>query len=133
MTKSSITERISAVLEEKGLKRGDFYQHCGIIAQNFFNWKMNSSIPAADTAIKMAEYLNVSVKWLITGEDDIKFRQDERELLEAYNQLDDARKKAALWAVKGMAGAISADDSAAKAPDLESTPPEIGLKETAVG
>ena len=79
-------------LEEKGLKRGDFYQYAGIKSQSLINWEKRSSVPAADTAIKMADYLKVSVRWLILGEED-GLSNEEIGLLDKYRQIEHQKDK----------------------------------------
>ena len=86
--KTTLTGRIREQLELKGIKRGVFYKSIGINSQSLRNWELRKSIPSADIAIKMAEYFNVSVKWLITGEDDLAYSQDETELLNIFRKVD---------------------------------------------
>ena len=89
MANTTITERIRTALEAKGLKKGDFYRYAGIKSQNLKNWeRRENSVPAADTAIKMAEFLRVSVKWLVLGEEDAELASDEIELINSYKLLD---------------------------------------------
>jgi transcriptional regulator with XRE-family HTH domain len=57
-------------------------------AQSITDWK-NGSIPNADTALFIANYLGVSIQWLLTGEDDKGYSQDERNLVIKYRNLDD--------------------------------------------
>ena len=45
-------------------------------------------MPRADTAVKIADYFNVSAKWLITGKQDAELTQEERDLLAAFRLLD---------------------------------------------
>jgi len=87
----AIFDRIIGVLAEKGLKRLDMCRAIGISSQNITNIK--KSIPAADTAIKIADYLHVSVKWLITGEQDAELSQEERDLLDAFRMLGEQKDK----------------------------------------
>jgi DNA-binding XRE family transcriptional regulator len=96
----AIFYRITSVLKEKDLKRLNMCNTIGISSQNITNIK--KSIPAADTAIKIADYLCVSVKWLITGEDETGLTDGEKDILEAYNQLNDIGKDAAIGAVKAL-------------------------------
>ncbi len=92
MADKDITDRIYETLAEKGLKKGDFYRYSGIRSQSLKDWKKRGSIPAADTAIKMAEFLKVSVKWLILGEDDGELSNEELSLLSIIRQLDSRDK-----------------------------------------
>ena len=85
---AEIVKRIENELRSKGMKKGAFYRYAGITSQSLRNWKLQNSIPGTDTTIKMAEYLRVSVKWLITGIDDIDITNKEREFIVFFKQLD---------------------------------------------
>jgi transcriptional regulator with XRE-family HTH domain len=52
------------------------------------NWDKRGTIPSADVAIRMAEYLGVSVHWLITGVDKEGLSADEHNLVVKYRCLD---------------------------------------------
>jgi len=95
-----IPKRIREALEAKGFKIGDFYQNVGINSQYIRNLNVQGSIPAADTAIKMAEYLCVSVKWLITGQDDEGLSQNEQILLSQFNLLDSKNQEEILGIIQ---------------------------------
>ena len=102
MKEAPIPARIREALEAKGLKRGDFYRNVGITSKSVWNWNRQNSIPLADTAIKMADYLSVSVKWLITGVDESGLSPQEKILLDVFNKLNDTGKEAAIGAVRGL-------------------------------
>jgi hypothetical protein len=55
-------------------------------------------VPAADIALKIADYLGVSVRWLITGEDEQGLTLEERNLVNDWDRLteDDRRNVRAL-------------------------------------
>ena len=57
-------------------------------------WK-NGSSPSSDIVIQLAEFLNVSTDYLLTGKED-GLRDDERELLGDYNSLNAEEKKEAI-------------------------------------
>lgn len=59
-----IVDRIKTLTEIKCLS-----VDLGIKPQVISNWKIRDTIPSADIALKIANYLNVSVEWLITGEE----------------------------------------------------------------
>ena len=96
-----LVNRILNELKSKNVKVGDFYKAVNIKAYNMSNWKVQDSMPAADTAIKIAKYLNVSVEWLILGK-EAGLTRGERDILEAYNQLSDEGKKAAMGMMRGL-------------------------------
>ena len=49
-------------------KRQDLADFLGITYQAIGNWKKKNGYPVADTAIKIAGYLQVELSWLINGE-----------------------------------------------------------------
>jgi len=61
-------------------------------------WK--KSFPTVDNLAYLAEYYGVSIDYLVTGKDSLN--EFERDLLFAFNQLNDNGKKAALRVVKGL-------------------------------
>ena len=65
-----IVFRIDSVLKKRNLKRKAVADAVGISLQPFTSWANRGSIPGADIAYHIAEYLNVSVEWLLTGKED---------------------------------------------------------------
>jgi hypothetical protein len=55
---------------------------------SFTDWVQRDTVPRADVALAIADYLGVSVRWLITGEDEQGFTLEERNLLVKYRSLD---------------------------------------------
>lgn len=47
-----------------------YTQDLGIPIQTISNWKLRDAPPRADDLLKIAKYLNVSIEWLLTGEDE---------------------------------------------------------------
>lgn len=62
-----IVLRIDSILKKRNLKRKAVADAVGISLQPFTSWSNRGSIPGADIAYHIAEYLNVSVEWLLTG------------------------------------------------------------------
>ena len=57
------------LLDEKGLKNADVARATGISNMTLSDWKRGKSVPKADKMRKIAEYLNVSVDYLMTGKE----------------------------------------------------------------
>ena len=53
------------LLDEKGLKNADVARATGISNMTLSDWKRGKTVPKADKMQKIAEYLNVSVDYLI--------------------------------------------------------------------
>ena len=84
----SFYERLEPLLTERRLSQKDLAVIAGVKPPSVFEWKNDKTMPRADTAIKIADYFNVSVKWLVLGEKDTEFTQTERNLLAFFRQLD---------------------------------------------
>ena len=65
-----IVFRIDSVLKKRNHNRKARADAVGISLQPFTSWANRGSIPGADIAYHIAEYLNVSVDWLLTGKED---------------------------------------------------------------
>jgi transcriptional regulator with XRE-family HTH domain len=98
----TVADRIKDTLILKKIRKGDFYKSMGLLPQSIRNWGKRESLPAVDTALKIAEFLGVSVKWLITGIEEPGLSLVEQDLLEAFNRLNETGKQAALDAVRGL-------------------------------
>ena len=57
------------LLDETGLKSADVARATGISNMTLSDWKRGKSVPKSDKMRKIAEYLNVSVDYLMTGKD----------------------------------------------------------------
>jgi transcriptional regulator with XRE-family HTH domain len=87
--KSDIIKRISYMLDENSdLSRKGLTAFSGISAQTISSWLNRGSLPSADLFPVIANYLGVSVHWLITGEDEQGLTLEERNLLAKYRNLD---------------------------------------------
>lgn len=60
-------ERIDDLLKEKNLKRAALCDAIGLTHSAITDWKKRGTIPAGDVCVKIAEYLDVDVEYLITG------------------------------------------------------------------
>ena len=84
----SFYKRLEPFLTERKLSQKDLAVIAGVKPPSVFEWKNDKTMPRADTAIKIADYFNISVKWLVLGEKDAEFTQNERNLLSFFRQLD---------------------------------------------
>lgn len=85
-------DRIDLKLKEKGIKRFSFCEDMNITHSALTDWSKRGTIPSADTVLKIANYLNVSMEWLLTGRNPEGITDEEAELLRRYRTLD-ARDK----------------------------------------
>lgn len=68
--------RIDDLLAEKGMTQKTLAEHLGLSSSQIYsNWKARNSIPSADVALKIADYLHTSVEYLVNGDTTAKNKQ----------------------------------------------------------
>jgi transcriptional regulator with XRE-family HTH domain len=87
--KTPIVMRIDDLLAAQNKGRKDLIIAIGANRGVLTNWDKRETVPAADIALKIADYLGVSLRWLITGKDEQGLTLEERNLLVKYRSLDD--------------------------------------------
>lgn len=84
----TISQRIFYILKEKKLKQKDLAAYTGISTSAISAWNKNNTNPAAESISIIADFLGVSVEYLLTGkEKSPSLPDDEQELLSYYNNL----------------------------------------------
>ncbi len=84
----TISQRIFAILKEKKLKQKELAQRTGISESAISDWKKKGTNPAAENISAIADLLEVSLEYLITGkEKSPTLPEDELELLTYYKEL----------------------------------------------
>jgi len=98
-------EIFEKLLIEKGLRPADVTRATGLSSVVFSDWKSGKSKPNTEKMVKIARFLNVSVDYLVTGDEKLKLDPNEythatevRELVEYYTASSDDDKKV-IWAV----------------------------------
>ena len=84
------------LLDEKGLKNADVARATGISNMTLSDWKRGKSVPKSDKMRKIAEYLNVSVDYLMTG-NEMEFTA---EMAEIDLELSQMKERMKLYALK---------------------------------
>jgi len=85
-----VVDRIDKKLAEIGMYRTALTDIVGRAQNTLNNWASRDTSPPADVALKIADVLGCSVRWLITGELDKaeEFSQEERNIINRYRNLD---------------------------------------------
>lgn len=60
-------KRLDEILNENNLSRKDFGEMLGLSTSTMGTWKTRNILPPVETVAKIAEKLNVSMEWLLTG------------------------------------------------------------------
>lgn len=97
---SNFWERVDEELEYKGMNRKSLATEVGFNLGNIGKGIQLGSSPSADTAVKIAKVLNVSVEYLVTGENislknegvDIKKYREYSALISQLDSLPENQK-----------------------------------------
>ena len=92
----TFAERLLIELERQGKSQRELAEYLGTKQSSVNTWVIRNSIPAADTALKVARFLNVSVEYLIDGAEKDQNAADKCvlqiiELLKNFNPADKVR------------------------------------------
>ena len=88
---SEFRRRVDEELEYKGINRTYLAKECGFSLTNIGQGIKLGSTPSAETAVKIAKVLEVSVEYLVTGQETPKksVNSDVNELLHDIRHLSD--------------------------------------------
>ena len=82
-------ERVDALIKKNKIKQMDAAKVCNVSARTFINWKYKKLYPSIIDGYKLAEFLKVSVEYLVTGRES----KTRKRLDEAIDLLEKANKK----------------------------------------
>lgn len=86
-----IVQRIKTKCKENGTNISNLEKNLGIGNGNIRRWNIQN--PGSDKVIEVANALNVSIDWLLTGKEVGKLSEDEQKLIDLYRMADDRGKK----------------------------------------
>lgn len=84
-------DRVESILKEKRLTQKELAEDLGLRRPTLSDWKKNGAVPAADICLRIAEYLGVSVEWLVTGKES-SLTSEEKTLLKQWKILTPDQK-----------------------------------------
>jgi transcriptional regulator with XRE-family HTH domain len=84
-------ERLDFLIKKNKTTQKAVAEYAGLTGQSITEWKQQGTIPRADIAIKMANYLGVTVEYLVTGKDPAK-PDTSAVIQKAQDLLDDLKK-----------------------------------------
>ena len=85
-------DRVEVILKQKKLTQKELAEDLSLRRPTLSEWKRNGAVPAADVCIRIADYLNVSVEWLVTGKEK-GLSSEERNLLRQWSYLTHQQKE----------------------------------------
>lgn len=88
---TDFVNRIDSILQKKNLKRAALCSDLELSPTSITDWARRGTVPAADICLRIAEYLGVSVEWLVTGKES-SLTSEEKTLLKQWKILTPTRK-----------------------------------------
>lgn len=70
MDGTKLVKKIDIVLKENGLKRQALAIAAGVTPQAISDWSKNGGMPGSHIALKIADFLSVSIEWLLRDDYD---------------------------------------------------------------
>ena len=100
-------DRVETLLKEKRITQKEMADTLSLRRPTLSDWKKNGAVPAGDICLKIADYLGVSVEWLISGK-EAGLSKSERQLLSMFASLSSTHREELLeigeqWAAKDKA------------------------------
>ena len=89
-----IVERIDFILKKKGGNRAQIANAIGLKPQNISAWSVRGTIPAGDICFRIADFLGVDCRWLVTGEklEKEELSDEQKKLLASWEELPENDK-----------------------------------------
>lgn len=89
---SDFWKRVDEEIEYKGINRASLARKCNFSVTNIGQGIKLGSTPSAETAVKIARFLGVSIEYLVTGENKITSqsidnKQNQLKLYRKYHNL----------------------------------------------
>lgn len=101
----TVSERIFLLLKEKKLTAKDLGEYIDVKPSSISAWKNEGSYPSSKYIVRISEFLNVSLEYLLTGKEKsspAELTADEQELLTYYKNLMEIDKGKLLERAKMM-------------------------------
>ena len=90
---SIFIEQVDKLLSENGKTKIELARYAGISTQSFYDWKNRNTVPSADVAVKIAQFLNTTVEYLVTGEEKDIYKKKYDTLRSGMENLIEETKK----------------------------------------
>ena len=98
-----MVERIDMLLQNKNLKRIDIAKAVDFSVNNISRWKTKGCLPDISVGLQVADYLGVSVRFLLTGQEEPnELNCEEKEILELFKKLEHDERRIIIELLKIM-------------------------------
>lgn len=118
----NVIDRLNLLQQQSGMNQKHLAIDIGLSPNVFTVWNKGNAKPGLKQLVKIAQYFNVSLDWLVFGDDApnndlenvIKLdfsSQSEKELIEKFRELPDNYQKNVLAYIDGIASTLPKAES----------------------
>lgn len=93
---------VRELLAEKKLTQTGIARSIGIEVRTFQDWVYSKKLPDTESAKKIADFLGVSLDYLLTGKTEDNFTPDKIKLNKLYDSLQEPLKEIALQQIEAL-------------------------------
>lgn len=98
-----LVDRIEQVLSYKCYSKKQLADACGFHFQNLARWKARGMLPDLEVGVRIADFLNVPLYWLLTGRNERgEIPVEDYQLLEEYHALNDGDREVVDATIKAL-------------------------------
>ena len=83
-------DQATDIMDKKKLRQADIARALGVSKTTVFNWINRDTLPQVDKALKLADALGASVRFLVTGQDPAELPYRVKELLRLAQGLNES-------------------------------------------
>lgn len=87
--------KVLDTMKEQKLRKQDVIDRASINGSTFHNWIKRDTLPQVDEALKLADALGVSIRYLVTGLDEEQLPHDIQEIVKLCYSLDPVDRQTA--------------------------------------
>lgn len=85
-------DNVKKEVEYQGISYKEIANKTGLLLQSIYNGMSRQTSPSVEVAYKIASALNVTVEYLLTGNNAPGLNDDEMEVIRLYKTLSDSNK-----------------------------------------
>lgn len=96
-------KRILFLMEQNNIKANKLCRDLELSESSVTDWKKGKAVPSVKALEKIAKYFDVSLDWLITGEEGCQpLDQDDAEILKLFKRLNSVGKSNLIGYANGI-------------------------------
>ena len=97
-------DNVRLELKKQNKKQSELAEYVGLVIGTLKTKMATNTLPTFETAIKISEFLNVSMEYLLYGSASDKYSSEEKSLINSYRTLNQEQKKLVTMLLNNLNG-----------------------------